>query len=90
MAEQDWLVGGHGFSLTLEAIVGVAAVNDPLSVEGVASVQGSFLVAADGGEDDVGLGGATQVEHFLVEVLVGTNLDFLTETDHVVSSENVR
>lgn len=89
MAKQDGLTGSNGLSLSLEAVVGVKAVNDPLGVVGVASMHGSFLKAGLGREDHIALGSGAKIQNFSMQVLIGLNLNFLTETDNIVATENV-
>lgn len=82
VAEEDWFAGLHGLSLSLESIVGVAAVNDPLGVVGVASVHGSLLQAGNGRKNVHAVRGATEFQNLFVQVLVRLNSNFLTETDN--------
>ena len=89
VADQNWLAGLHGLALALEAVVGVAAVDHPLGVVGVARVHGGLLQSGDGGENVHAVGGGAESEALLVQVLVRLNFDFLTETDNAVAAENV-
>lgn len=89
VADKNWLSGLDWLALALEAVVGVEAVNHPLGGVGIASVHAQLSKSGLGREDHVALWGAAQHQHLLVQVLVGNNLDFLTETDDIVASENV-
>lgn len=75
--------------MALKAVIGIATVDDPLSVVRVAGVKRALLQARARAEDNVALGCAADAEVLLMEPLVGMNSNFLTETDDVVAAENV-
>ncbi len=90
VSQQDRFTCADRLPLSLKTIVGIEAVNNPDCVEWVISVQGSFLVARTWGVNIHWFGCTANTERFFVIVWVGLNLNFLTETDYRVGTENVR
>lgn len=89
MANQDGLSCSYWLSLSFKTVVGVDAINHPHCVERINGVQGCLLVAANWRENCCALGRTANAEAFFVEIRVGLNLNFLTETNYRIATKNI-
>ena len=89
VSDQDLLAGPHWLTLSFESVIGVVAIDYPLSVVRIAGMERSLLMTTHCREDRVGLRRAAHIEHFLVKPLVGNDLDLLSEANQVITSKNI-
>lgn len=95
MSDQDWLTSSHRLTLTLESIIWIITVYYPLCIIWITCMHRCFLMASNClvfatiSVNCVCLWCASDIEYLLVEPLIGLDLDFLTETNNIVTSEDV-